>query len=326
MATHHAAGTGTSGAANSGPRPEEPQEQRSEGIDPRAELSEFLRTRRGRLKPADVGLTDHSRRRRVPGLRREELAHLAGVSAAYYTRFEQGHARNVSREVIDALSRALQLSDPEHAHLLRLAQAERTRQQPKPPRQQVRPQLQEMLTAMEGMPAYMWGRRSDVLAWNQTASALFGDWAARTPQDRNWGRILFLDPASRKLFADWETTAYDVVRQLRLGAGQHPDDALLASLISELAMKSDDFRRLWAAHDVKGYTHGDVRFSHRLVGELTLRYQTFALADDQEQYLTTYHAEPGSPSQEALHLLSCWGADAAHERAHPSAEEEAPDS
>ena len=160
---------------------------------------------------------------------------------------------------------------------------------------------------MEGVPAYVWGRRSDVLAWNQTASALFGDWTARAPQERNWARITFLDPASRKLFTDWESKAYDVVGQLRLGAGLHSDDALLASLIGELSMKSEDFRRLWAAHDVKKKTHGTMRLSHPLVGELTLRYETLALPGDQEQSLTTYHAKPGSPSEEALRLLASWG-------------------
>ncbi|MFI6345682.1 helix-turn-helix transcriptional regulator [Streptomyces sp. NPDC050560] len=285
------------------------------GLDPRgAELSEFLRTRRARLKPSDVGLTDHSRRRRVPGLRREELAQLAGVSAAYYTRFEQGNARNVSREVLDAVSRALGLSEAEHAHLLRLAAPRPRGGRQAPPRQRVRVSVREMLTAMEGVPAYVWGRRTDVLAWNETASALFGDWAARAPEARNWARIAFLDPASRTLFADWESKAYDVVGQLRFGAGLHADDPLLASLIGELSVKSEDFRRLWAAHDVKRKTYGTMRFVHPLVGELTLRYETLALPGDRDQSLTAYHAEPGSPSQEALRLLASWGADAARER------------
>ncbi|WP_051839475.1 helix-turn-helix domain-containing protein [Streptomyces sp. NRRL F-5126] len=282
------------------------------GIDARAELSEFLRTRRARLKPADVGLTDHGRRR-VPGLRREELATLAGVSAAYYTRFEQGNARNVSREVLDAISRVLELSEAEYSHLLRLAQHKRHRPGHTPPRPPVRAEVRELLTAMEGVPAYVWGHRTDVLAWNQTASALFGDWAARAPQERNWARITFLDPASRKLYADWESKAYDVVGQLRLGAGLHADDALLASLVGELSMKSADFRRLWAAHDVKRKTHGEMRLVHPLVGGLSLRYETLALLGDQEQSLTTYHAAPGSPSEEALRLLASWGADASRE-------------
>ncbi|MEO3769283.1 helix-turn-helix transcriptional regulator [Micromonospora sp. B9E7] len=310
MTTRHASWAGRSADSGSDPA-SNPQER----LDPRAELSDFLRTRRARHKPADVGLTDYSRRRRVPGLRREELAQLAGVSAAYYTRFEQGNARNVSREVLDAVSRALKLSEAEHAHLLSLAQPERQQHQPAPPRQRVRPAIHELLAAVEGVPAYVWGRRTDVLAWNQTASALFGDWAARTPEDRNWARIIFLDPASRTLFADWESKAYDVVGQLRLGAGPQTNDPLLVSLIGELFIKSEDFRRLWATHDVKKKTHGIMLLSHPLVGELTLRYETLALPGDPEQLLTTYHAEPGSLSEEALRLLASWGADAAQEAA-----------
>ncbi|MEW2545358.1 helix-turn-helix transcriptional regulator [Streptomyces sp. NPDC047002] len=314
MASHHGAREDASAAAGTGPQPE-PRNQRHEGLDPRAELSEFLRTRRGRLKPADVGLTDHSRRRRVPGLRREELAQLAGVSAAYYTRFEQGNARNASREVVDAIARVLRLSDAEHAHLVQLAQPRRHAEKHiEPPRQQVRPEVRDLLAAMEGVPAYVWGRRSDVLAWNQTASAVFGDWAARAPRDRNWARITFLDPASRRLFTDWDGKARDVVGQLRLWAGLHPDDALLASLVGELSMESTEFRRLWAAHDVKKKTHGTMRLTHPLVGGLTLRYETLALQSDQDQYLSSYHAAPSSASEQALRLLASWGADAARDR------------
>ena len=279
-------------------------------LDPRTELSEFLRTRRARLKPAEVGLTEYGRRRRVPGLRREELAQLAGVSAAYYTRLEQGNSRSVSAEVLDAISDALRLSDAEHTHLLHLAKPTRQKRRPAPKRQHVRPALLELLTAMEGIPAYVWGRRTDVLAWNRTASALFGDWAERAPQDRNWGRITFLDPAARRFFVDWESKASDVVGHLRLDAGLHADDPLLTALIGELSMKSEDFRRLWAAHDVTKKTHGSMRMMHPLTGELTLHYETFGLPGDQEQALATYHAEPGSASEEALRLLASWGAAA----------------
>ena len=166
---------------------------------------------------------------------------------------------------------------------------------------------------MEGVPAYVWGRRTDVLAWNRTASALFGDWAARAPQERNWARITFLDPAARRLFVDWESKACDVVGHLRLDAGLHADDPLLAALIGELSMKSEDFRTLWAAHDVKRKSHGSMRMMHPLAGELTLRYETFTLPGDQEQSLAIYHAEPGSASEEALRLLASWGADASRD-------------
>jgi transcriptional regulator with XRE-family HTH domain len=288
----------------------DPEPARERSLDPRAELSEFLRTRRARLRPADVGLVEYGRRRRVPGLRREELAQLAGVSVAYYTRLEQGNGRNVSVEVLDAISAALQLSETEQAHLLHLARPTRQKRRPVPPRQQVRPALRELLTAVDTVPAYVWGRRTDVLAWNRSASALFGDWAARAPRDRNWARIVFLDPDSRRLFADWELKASDVVGQLRLDAGQHASDPLLAELVGELSLRSEDFRARWAAHDVKRKTHDTMRITHPLVGELALRYETFTLPGDQEQALAMYHAEPGSASEEALRLLASWGADA----------------
>lgn len=304
VATH----TEPTAARSPGPRP-----GRERQLDPRAELSEFLRSRRARLKPADLGLPEYGRRRRVPGLRREELAQLAGVSVAYYTRLEQGNGRNVSAEVLAAISAALRLSDAEHAHLLHLAKAKPPKQRPAPERQRVRPALLDMLAAIDGVPAYVWGRRTDVLAWNDTASALFGDWAARAPRDRNWARIVFLDPEARRLFADWKSKAADVVGQLRLDAGQHADDPLLAELVGELSLKSEDFRTMWAAHDVKRKTHGTMRIAHPLVGELTVRYETLTLPGDQDQSLETYHAEPGSASEEALRLLASWGADAAND-------------
>lgn len=278
-------------------------------LDPRVELSEFLRTRRARLQPGELGLAQYGRRRRVPGLRREELAQLAGVSPAYYTRLEQGNGRNVSIEVLDAISAALKLSDAEHAYLLSLAKPNLQRRRPMPERQEVRPALLEMLTAIECCPAYVWGRRSDVLAWNRTASALFGDWAARAPQDRNWARVAFLDPAARQLFMDWEDKAADVVGHLRWYVGQRAEDPQAAELIGELLVQSDDFRRLWATHNVKRKTHGRMRINNPRVGELTVRYETFTLPGDEEQALAIYHADPGSPSEKALRLLSHWGAE-----------------
>jgi transcriptional regulator with XRE-family HTH domain len=307
MASHPEPPTGP--YTGSGPGSERRQEPR---LDPRAELSEFLRTRRARLKPIDTGLTEYGRRRRVPGLRREELAQLAGVSAAYYTRLEQGNGRNVSTEVLDAISRALKLSEAEHAHLLHLARPKQRRRRPAPQRQRVRPQLQELLDALDGVPAYVWGRRGDVLAWNRAASALFGDWDARAPEDRNWARITFLDPRSRTFFADWESKASDVVGNLRLDVGQHGDDPQLAALVGELSLTSEDFRRLWAAHDVKRKAHGTMQLRHDLVGDLSLHYETLSLPD-QEQSLSTYHAPAGSSSEQALRLLASWGVDTAED-------------
>ncbi|KUN60814.1 XRE family transcriptional regulator [Streptomyces canus] len=287
----------------------EPVREPADALDPRAELSEFLRTRRARLKPEDVGLRSFGRYRRVPGLRREELAQLAGVSVAYYTRLEQGNGRHVSAEVLDAIARALRLSDAEHAHLTHLA---KPKQKKKPPgrTQQVRGPLRTLLDTMDGVPAILVGRRGDILAWNRMAAAVFGDWAELPAQERNWARLVFLKPEYSDLFVDWEDKANDVVAQLRLDAGSHPDDPRLSALVGELSVKSEEFRRLWATHDVKEQCHGVQRLHHPLVGELDLRVESFRQADAHERMLVTYHAEPGSPSAEALRLLASWGTDA----------------
>ncbi|WP_033287039.1 helix-turn-helix domain-containing protein [Streptomyces sp. NRRL F-525] len=276
-------------------------------LDPRAELSEFLRTRRARLKPEDVGLPDFGRYRRVPGLRREELAQLAGVSVAYYTRLEQGNGRHVSTEVLDAIARALRLSDAEHAHLTHLAKP--NKKKPAVRAQQVRGPLRTLLDTMDGFPAVLVGRRSDILAWNRMAAAVFGDWAELPAHERNWARLVFLRPEYRDLFVDWDHKANDVVSQLRMDAGAHPDDPRLSALVGELSVKSEEFRRLWATHDVKEKCHGIQRLHHPLVGELDLRLESFHQAGAHERMLVTYHAEPGSPSEEALRLLASWGTD-----------------
>jgi transcriptional regulator with XRE-family HTH domain len=291
---------------------EQPESPRGPGggLDRRAELSEFLRTRRARLKPEDVGLPDYGRHRRVPGLRREELAQLAGVSVAYYTRLEQGNGRNVSAEVLDSIARALRLTDAEHAHLTHLAKPKQHKRKPVARTQQVRVALRQLLDSMDGVPAYITGRRTDVLAWNSMAASLFGDWAELPAQERNWARLVFLRPEYRELFVEWDQKASDIVSYLRMDAGCHPDDPRLSSLVGELSVKSEEFRRLWATHDVKEKSHGVKRVRHPLVGDLTLRFESFRLMDDTEQSLITYHAEPGSPSAEALRLLASWGADA----------------
>ncbi|MDQ0788839.1 transcriptional regulator with XRE-family HTH domain [Streptomyces sp. B3I7] len=279
-------------------------------LDRRAELSEFLRTRRARLKPEEVGLPSFGRHRRVPGLRREELAQLAGMSVAYYTRLEQGNGRNVSAEVLDAIACALRLSDAEHAHLLDLAKPKRHKKKAVAPTQQVRVALLQLLESVETVPAYVYGRRSDILAWNRMAAALFGDWGRLPASERNWARLVFLHPDQRDLFVDWDQKASDMVSYLRMDAGRHPDDPRLSALVGELSVKSEEFRRLWATHDVKEKSYGAKRIRHPLVGELTLSFETFHLADDPDQSFMTYHAEPGSPSAEALRLLASWGTDA----------------
>ncbi|MCD9873575.1 helix-turn-helix domain-containing protein [Streptomyces guryensis] len=288
----------------------EPAHEPAGALDRRAELSEFLRTRRARLKPEDVGLPDFGRHRRVPGLRREELAQLAGVSVAYYTRLEQGNGRNVSAEVLDSIARALRLSDAEHAHLTHLAKPKQHKKKPAARSQQVRGTLLQLLDSMDGVPAYISGRRSDILAWNRMAAAVFGDWGELPAQERNWARLVFLRPQYRELFFDWEQKASDVVSFLRMDAGCYPDDPRLSALVGELSVKSEEFRRLWATHDVKEKGYGVKHLHHPLVGDLTLNFESFRSADDDGQALLTYHAEPGSASADALRLLASWGADA----------------
>lgn len=289
---------------------EVPAGEAAHPLDRRAELSEFLRSRRARLKPEDVGMPDFGRHRRVPGLRREELAQLAGVSVAYYTRLEQGNGRNVSAEVLDSIARALRLTDAEHNHLTHLAKPKQHKKRQAARPQQVRGSLRQLLDTIDGVPAYITGRRSDVLVWNRMAAAVFGDWSELPPQERNWARMVFLRPEYRELFVEWEQKAIDIVCLLRMDAGCHPDDPRLAALVGELSVKSEDFRRLWATHDVKEKSHGVKLLRHPLVGDLALQFESFRLAGDSELALVTYHAEPGSGSAEALRLLASWGTDA----------------
>ena len=277
--------------------------------DPRTELSEFLRSRRARLSPDDVGLPRYGRTRRVPGLRREELAQLAGVSVAYYTRLEQGNGRNVSDEVLDAISNALQLNDAERTHLRNLSSFPHDTRKKKAVTSRLRPALTSLLDHV-GVPAYIGGRRSDVLAWNPMAAALFGDWSTVPPRERNWARFIFLRPSYQDLFVNWESKAADVVGFLRMDAGCYPNDPELAALIGELSVKSDLFRRLWARHDVKEKSFGTKVLRHPLVGEMTLSYETLRMPSEPDLFLTTYHADSKTPSGEALQLLANWGADA----------------
>src|SRR3954468_12417652 len=193
----------------------EPAAGAGQALDRRAELSEFLRTRRARLKPEDVGLPDFGRHRRVPGLRREELAQLAGVSVAYYTRLEQGNGRNVSAEVLDAIARALRLTDAERAHLTHLAKPKQHKKKPPGRTDQVGGSIRQLLDSMD-VPAYVSGRRSDIVAWNRMAAAVFGDWSELPVQERNWARLVFLRPEYRDLFVPWEQKATDMVSYLRM--------------------------------------------------------------------------------------------------------------
>ncbi|GGS49765.1 DNA-binding protein [Planobispora rosea] len=278
-------------------------------MNTRAELAEFLRTRRARLRPEDVGLQPFGgARRRVPGLRREELAQLAGVSVDYYVRLEQGRTNNVSEEVLEAVARALRLSEDERAHLGNLARPAPARRRPAPRAERVRPGLQRLLDMAEGIPAYIIGRRGDVLAWNRMAAAAFVDFGALPPAERNWARMIFLNEDVRALFADWRAKAQETVAHLRLRAGAYPDDPQLAALVGELSVKSEDFRRWWADHNVKDKTNGRKVVRNPLVGELVLDYESLRLPDDPDQVLVVYTAEAGSASEASLRLLGSWRA------------------
>jgi transcriptional regulator with XRE-family HTH domain len=270
-------------------------------MDKRRELGEFLKSRRARLQPEDVGLQAYGRRR-VPGLRREELAQLAGVSVDYYVRLEQGRAGQTSEAVLDAIARALRLNDAERAHVYDLSRPVRRRRRASRP-ERVRPSVKRLIEALDGVPAMLTGRRMDVLAWNRLAAALLVDWGALPREQRNAARHAFLDDSARELYADWEEGARATVAYLRLAAGRYPDDAGLAELIGELSMKSEEFRRWWADHDVHEKTHGTKRLVHPIVGELTVSYESLTLPGDSDQILVTYTTEPGSESETALRLL-----------------------
>jgi transcriptional regulator with XRE-family HTH domain len=267
------------------------------------ELRAFLRARRARLRPEDLGVPVVPGQRRVPGLRREELAHLAGVSVDYYVRLEQGRSGNVSEPVLDALARALQLDETERAHLHDLAKPARRRRRTPARPQRVRPGIRLLIDGLD-RPAFVVGRRLDVLAANRLARALLADFEAMDPRDRNHARWIFLDPSSRDLYADgWAAVARDNVAVLHRDAGRHPDDEELAALVGELSVKSEDFRRWWAEHGVLQRTHGTKRYHHPIVGELTVDYEALSLPDDPDQTLFVYSVEPGSSSAAALALL-----------------------
>ncbi|MEU2287014.1 helix-turn-helix transcriptional regulator [Streptomyces sp. NPDC013178] len=293
-------------------------------MDRSSEIREFLRTRRARISPEQAGLAPHSGARRVPGLRREEVAQLAGVSVDYYIRLERGRTQGVSETVLEAVARALHLDETERAHLFDLAQptaARARRRRPIAP-QRVHPVLYRTLDSLS-VPAVVQGRRTDVLAANKLAYALYTDFEARPHRERNFARYVFLDEAARTLYADWDRVAGDCLAMLRLYAGRHPDDPQLTELIGELSLHSDTFRRLWADHDVIAHTTGTKRLHHPLVGDLTLDYLVLAVEGDPEQTLTIYTPEPASPSAEALSLLASWTGTSA---TGPHAREETTDS
>lgn len=274
-------------------------------VDRKEDLREFLRSRRARLQPEDVGIRPSAGARRVAGLRREELAHLAGVSVDYYVRLEQGRSLNPSEEVLDAISRALQLGDAERAHLFDLAKPSAARRRPARP-QRVRPGVLQLMDSLVHQAAFVLGRRMDVLASNRLAKALLTDFEALPARERNMIRWMFYDETTRVLYPEWEKIASELVGVLRVDAGRHPDDPQLSELVGDLAVRSDDFRRWWAAHPVGERNFGSKRFHHPVVGDLTVDFEALALTGDPDQTLFIYTAEPGSASHDALKLLSSW--------------------
>lgn len=273
-------------------------------------LADFLQARRSQLRPEDIGLATYGERRRVPGLRREELAMLAGISAPYYARLEQGQSRNASREVLDAIANALRLDDSERAHLHALARTPRRGSRAARPRaERVTPAIAALLAAIEGAPAIVVGRRTDVLAWNRPGHGLFAGHldpeSPETPARRpNMARLVFLDEHTRELYADWPAKARAVVGNLRLAAGLHPDDPLLAALIGELTMRSAQFAAMWADHRILACDVADYEMRHPLVGTLTVTQQTLQNPQGNGPALVVATAAPGSPSAEALALLA----------------------
>jgi transcriptional regulator with XRE-family HTH domain len=277
-------------------------------MDGHTTMGEFLRSRRARLRPEDVGLQPLHTRRRVPGLRREEIAQLAGVSVDYYVRLEQGRGIHVSDAVLDAVANALRLADDERAHLRNLARPGRTARRPGPA-QKVRPQLRQLLDAMTDVPAFVVGRRTDVLAWNALGAALIADFRELPPRQRNFARLVFLDEHIGALFCDQRRKGRDIVAFLHLDAGRHPDDPLLAELVGELSLHSQLFRQLWSEHPVGDKGHAGYELRHPIAGRLILAQEALRATDDADQTLITYTAEPGSPSEASLRMLASWRAE-----------------
>jgi transcriptional regulator with XRE-family HTH domain len=281
------------------------------GVDLQHEISEFLISRRARLTPVQAGLPWHSANRRVPGLRREEVALIAGVSVDYYIRLERGKLNGVSDSVLDALARALQLDDAERAYLLDLAMAAQSgvRSRSRPTQRTVRTGVRRILEAMTGVPALVRNRRMDIVAANRLGRALYAemfdsDLFDQSARPANSARFVFLEARATSFFGNWKVVADDVVALLRSEAGRDPYDPDLTDLVRDLSAGSEAFRSLWAVHDVRFHNTSVKSFRHSVVGDLTLAYESMALSGDRDLTLLAYTAEPGSKSGDALKLLA----------------------
>ena len=278
-------------------------------MDTRNEMREFLTTRRARITPDQAGLPVYGNSpRRVPGLRREEVALLAGVSVDYYTRLERGNASGVSETVLEALSRALHLDDAERAHLFDLARAHTTSAKPRrrAAARRIRPSVQQMLDAMTGAPAFVRNDRMDILAANLLGRALYSEHFSDPRRPPNSARFIFLDPRAPAFYIDWERVAHDAVAVLRSAAGRDPYDPGLSELVGELSLQSELFRTHWAAHNVRFHDTGTKRFHHPVVGDLSLTFETMRLIAEPDLTMFVYTAEAGSTSDESLSLLASW--------------------
>ncbi|QBR74235.1 helix-turn-helix transcriptional regulator [Microbacterium sediminis] len=280
-------------------------------MDNRSEVREFLMTRRARITPQQAGVETFGDRRRVPGLRREEVARLAGMSVDYYTRLERGNLRGVSDSVLEAISRALLLDQAEHDHLFDLARNANPvglRPVRAPGDTPVRPQLHYFLDALTTAPAFVQNNRMDLVAANTLGYAMYSPMFTGARRPANFSRHIFLDPGSRDFYPDWDRAAWTNVTILRREVGRNPHDKRLQALIGELSAHSVEFREYWAAHDVRRHYAGQKTFRHPVVGDLELHYQTLELDGDPGLAMTVYLATPGSPTEESLRLLASWAA------------------
>jgi transcriptional regulator with XRE-family HTH domain len=283
-------------------------------MDNRADVREFLMSRRAKVTPEAAGVVG-GQNRRVPGLRRSEVAALAGVSVEYYAKLERGAIAGASASVLDSVAAALQLDDTERGHLLDLARAaDGIPSSGRPRRRAVRPaeprsSLQWALAAITDGVAFVRDQRQDMLATNALGRAFYSPVIGDGGRAPNLARFQFLDPAARDFYPDWDLFAQMCVAIMRAEAGRDPHDKGLQDLVGELSTRSDVFRRLWGAHDVRTHGSGTKRFRHPVVGELTMAYEELAITAEPGQVLMVYTAEPGSPSAERLRLLASWAAD-----------------
>ena len=272
-------------------------------MDGTASLRAFLTSRRAAIDPQQLGLSQSSVPRRKPGLRREEVAVLAGVSVDYYARLEQGRIGNISEQVLTAIEDALQLDDLERAHLRSLIAPQPARRlPPRPSRLRARPALRLLVEAM-AVPAILQGPRLEVLATNRAAAVLVADFDAMPPASRNIARWIFLDPAARQRYPQWEEVAAPVAATLRTNLKPHTHDPELEQLVDELSSASPEFARCWSNYRLYEHTHGKKQFFHHTVGTMTLNYETLNVPGDDGLFISTYTADVGSPSEEKLRSL-----------------------